>query len=77
MYRRRAMSKTKEEMLKLSDDELIAYHNGLVEENEQTDDPAVQESNFKQMELFREIWIEKNGLKEDMVIETRTPRSFF
>ena len=71
------MSKTKEEMLKLSDDELIAYHNGLVEENEQTDDPAVQESNFKQMELFREIWIEKNGLKEDMVIETRTPRSFF
>tara|TARA_R110000824_G_scaffold22325_13_gene81880 strand:- start:80 stop:313 length:234 start_codon:yes stop_codon:yes gene_type:complete len=77
MYRRRAMSKTKEEMLKLSDDELIAYHNGLVEENEQTDDPAVQESNFKQMELFREIWIEKNGLKEDMVIETRTPRSFY
>jgi len=71
------MSKTKEEMLKLSDDELIAYHNGLVEENEQTDDPAVQESNFKQMELFREIWIEKNGLKEDMVIETRTPRSFY
>jgi hypothetical protein len=64
-------------MLKLSDDELIAYHNGLVEENEQTDDPAVQESNFKQMELFREIWIEKNGLKEDMVIETRTPRSFY
>ena len=71
------MSKTKEEMLKLSDDELIAYHNGLVEENEQTDDPAVQESNFKQMELFREVWIEKNGLKEDMVIETRTPRSFY
>ena len=71
------MSKTKEEMLKLSDDELIAYHNGLIEDNEQTDDPAVQESNFKQMELFREIWIEKNGLKEDMVIETRTPRSFY
>ena len=71
------MSKTKEEMLKLSDDELIAYHNGLIEDNEQTEDPAVQESNFKQMELFREIWIEKNGLKEDMVIETRTPRSFY
>jgi hypothetical protein len=69
--------KTKEEMLKLSDDELIAYHNSLVEENEQTDDPAVQESNFKQMELFREVWIEKNGLKEDMVIERTTPRSFF
>ena len=71
------MSKTKEEMLKLSDDELIAYHNGLIEDNEQTDDPAVQESNFKQMELFREVWIEKNGLKEDMVIERTTPRSFF
>ena len=69
--------KTKEEMLKLSDDELIAYHNGLVAENEQTDDPDVQERNFQQMELFREVWIEKNGLKEDMVIETRTPRSFF
>ena len=69
--------KTKEDMLKLSDDELIAYHNGLVEENEQTDDPDVQERNFKQMELFREVWIEKNGLKEDMVIETRTPRNFF
>ena len=69
--------KTKEEMLKLSDDELIAYHNGLVEENEQTDDPDVQETNFKQMELFREVWIKKNGLKEDMVIERTTPRSFF
>jgi len=77
MYKRRAMSKTKEEMLKLSDDELIAYHNGLVAENEQTDNPAVQERNFQQMELFREVWIEKNGLKEDLVIETRTPRSFF
>jgi len=71
------MSKTKEEMLQLSDDELIAYHNGLVAENEQTDDPDVQERNFKQMELFREVWIEKNGLKEDMVIETRTPRGEF
>ena len=69
--------KTKEEMLKLSDDELIAYHNSLVEENDQTDDPDIQESNFKQMELFREVWIEKNGLKEDMVIERTTPRSFF
>jgi len=76
-YGSRAMTKTKEEMLKLSDDELIAYHNSLVEENEQTDDPDVQERNFQQMELFREVWIEKNGLKEDMVIETRTPRSFF
>ena len=73
--------KTKEEMLKLPDDELIAYHNGLVEENEQTDDPDVQERNFKQMELFREVWIEKNGLKqaigeEDLVIERTTPRSY-
>jgi len=73
--------KTKEEMLKLSDDELIAYHNGLVEENEQTDDPSVQERNFDQMELFREVWVEKNGLKqatgeEDLVIHTRTPRSY-
>ena len=70
-------TKTKEEMLKLSDDELIAYHNGLVEENDQTDDPDIQERNFQQMELFREVWIEKNGLKEDMVIERITPRSFF
>ena len=74
--------KPKEEMLKLPDDELIAYHNGLVEENEQTDDPDVQERNFQQMELFREVWVEKNGLKqvtgeEDLVIHTRTPRSFF
>ena len=73
--------KTKEELLKLSDDELITYHNGLVEENEQTDDPDVQERNFKQMELFREVWIDKNGLKqaigeEDLVIERTTPRSY-
>jgi len=73
----REMTKTKEEMLKLSDDELIAYHNGLVEDNEQTDNPDIQESNFKQMELFREVWIEKNGLKEDMVIEKITPRGEF
>ena len=74
--------KTKEEMLQLSNDELIAYHNGLVAENEQTDDPDVQERNFKQMELFREVWVEKNGLKqaigeEDLVIERTTPRNFF
>ena len=74
--------KTKEEMLQLSNDELIAYHNGLVAENEQTDDPDVQERNFQQMELFREVWVEKNGLKqvtgeEDLVIERTTPRNFF
>ena len=74
--------KTKEEMLQLSNDGLIAYHNGLVAENEQTDDPDVQERNFKQMELFREVWVEKNGLKqaigeEDLVIERTTPRNFF
>jgi len=74
--------KTKEEMLQMNDEELIKYHNSLVDESKSTDDYKVHDRNEKQMELFREVWIEKNGLKqvtgeEDLVLHRRTSRNNF
>lgn len=66
--------KTKEQMLQLSDEELLSYYNSLVEENERTTDQNIHDQNEKQMELFREVWIEKYGFKKEPVIKVRRPR---
>ena len=66
--------KTKEQMLQLSDDELIEYYNSLVDENERTTDQDIHNRKEKQKELFREVWIEKHGFNKEQVIEIRRPR---
>ena len=74
--------KTKKEMLQMSDEELIEYHNSLGDDNKSTNDYKVHDRNEKQMELFRKVWVEKNGLKqitgeEDLVLHRRTSRNNF
>ena len=66
--------KTKQEISQLSDEEWLSYHNTLVEENENTNDRQVIERNEKQMETLREVWVARNGLKEEPVIRIRRPR---
>jgi hypothetical protein len=66
--------KTKQEMSQLSEEEWLNYHNTLVEENENTNDEQVIEKNEKQMEVLREVWIARNGLKKEPVIKIRRPR---
>ena len=69
--------KTREELALLSDEELLAYFNSLVDEANQTDDVVTLEINQKQKELFRSVWIERNGVKQDFAIHTRRQRRDF
>jgi hypothetical protein len=69
--------KTREELSLLSDEELLAYFNSLVDEANQTDDIGTLEINLKQKELFRSVWIERNGVKQDFAIHTRRQRRNF
>ena len=69
--------KTREELSLLSDEELLAYFNSLVDEANQTDDVGTLEINQKQKELFRSVWIERNGVKQDFAIHTRRQRRDF
>jgi len=69
--------KTREELALLSDEELLAYFNSLVDEANQTDDVDTLEINQKQKELFRSVWIERNGVKQDFAIHTRRQRRDF
>ena len=69
--------KTREELSLLSDEELLSYFNSLVDEANQTDDVGTLEINQKQKELFRSVWIERNGVKQDFAIHTRRQRRDF
>ena len=69
--------KTREELTLLSDEELLSYFNSLVDEANQTDDVGTLEINQKQKELFRSVWIERNGVKQDFAIHTRRQRRDF
>ena len=69
--------KTREELSLLSDEELLSYFNSLVDEANQTDDVGTLEINLKQKELFRSVWIERNGVKQDFAIHTRRQRRDF
>jgi hypothetical protein len=68
------MKKTKEELQKMSDDELLEWHNSLVEENLEMEDPDDMMENYSQMELFQRVWLERHGV-EDKMIEVRVPRN--
>ena len=67
------MVKTKEELEQLSDDELLAFNNALVEINLQTDSADVMLENYAQMDLFKEVWRSRHGV-EDQVFEKTVPR---
>ena len=67
------MVKTKEQLTQMTDAELLDFNNGLVEDNALADSAERMQQNYNQMDLFKEVWLERHGV-EDKVFPQRIPR---